>query len=70
MRRSLTTSTMSDIIEHKVCWCLDGIHVEVMLQITARYDDMFDTSAHEKVVDHKHDVSHNVIEHKVCGIVA
>ena len=31
---------------------------------------MFDTFAHEKVVDHKHDVSHNVIEHKVCGIVA
>ena len=31
---------------------------------------MFNTSAHEKVVDHKHDVSHNVIEHKVCGIVA
>ena len=32
---------------------------------------MFDTSAHEKVVDHKHDVSHLIIiEHKVCGIVA
>ena len=24
----------------------------------------------EKVFDHKHGVSHNVIEHKVCGIVA
>ena len=26
--------------------------------------------AREKVFDHKHGVSHNDIEHKVCGIVA
>ncbi len=31
---------------------------------------MFDTFAREKVFDHKRGVSHNVIQHKVCGIVA
>ena len=46
-------------------------HLTLFVSVLVDQNDikwMFDTSAHEKVFDHKHVVSLNVIEHKVCGI--
>ena len=46
-------------------------HLTLFVSVLMDQNDikwMFDTSAHEKVFDHKHSVSHNVIEPKVCGI--